>query len=108
MNQVNSKLMLIDGHSLAYRAFHALPVEKFSNPQGTPVNAVYGLCNMILSLIKEYEPSHIAVCFDVGRDTFRKQIYPEYKANRSASPVEFKAQQSLLRELVHATKLMIY
>ena len=108
MNQVNSKLMLIDGHSLAYRAFHALPVEKFSNPQGTPVNAVYGLCNMILSLIKEYEPSHIAVCFDVGRDTFRKQIYPEYKANRSASPVEFKAQQSLLRELVNAFGIKIY
>lgn len=96
------KLLVVDGHSLAYRAFHALPVEKFHSPQGIPVNAVYGLCSMIINLLIEYKPTHLAFCFDEGRDTFRKSIFPEYKANRSATPSEFKAQVSLIRGLVDA------
>lgn len=97
-----SRLLIIDGHSLAYRAFHALPVDKFHSPQGIPVNAVYGLASMMINLLTEYKPTHVAVCFDEGRDTFRKKLFPQYKANRSASPDEFKVQVSLIRNLVDA------
>ncbi len=96
----DKKLLIIDGHSLAYRAFHALPVDKFFSPQGIPVNSVYGLCSMLINMLAEHQPTHIAVCFDEGRNTFRKQLYPQYKANRAASPDEFKAQISLIRNLV--------
>ncbi len=86
MATVGKKLLIIDGHSLAYRAFHALPVDKFHSPQGIPVNSVYGLCSMLINMLAEHQPSHIAVCFDEGRNTFRKQLYPQYKATRAASP----------------------
>ncbi len=102
------RLLIVDGHSLAYRAFHALPVEKFHSPQGIPVNAVYGLCSMIVNLLVEYQPTHLAVCFDEGRNTFRKQIYPQYKANRPASPDEFRVQISLIRGLIDSLGIVSY
>lgn len=102
------RLLIVDGHSLAYRAFHALPVDKFHSPQGIPVNAVYGLCSMIVNLLAEHKPTHLAVCFDEGRNTFRKQVYPQYKANRAASPDEFRVQVSLIRGLIDSFGIVSY
>jgi DNA polymerase I len=96
------RLLLIDGHSMAYRAFFALPAENFTTAQGQHTNAIYGFATMLISLIKEEKPTHIAVAFDVSRKTFRTEIFPEYKANRSKTPDEFRSQMSYLHELVSA------
>lgn len=94
------KLLLIDGHSMAYRAFYALPAENFTTAMGQHTNAIYGFATMIISLIKEEKPTHIAVAFDVSRKTFRSDIFPEYKANRASTPDEFRSQMSYLHEFV--------
>jgi len=94
------RLLLVDGHSLAYRAFFALPVENFSNSKGQATNAIYGFGSMLVNLIQSEKPTHIAVAFDVSRKTFRSEIFPEYKATRSATPDEFRSQMSYLEELV--------
>jgi DNA polymerase-1 len=94
------KLLLIDGHSMAYRAFFALPAENFTTALGQHTNAIYGFATMIISLIKEEKPTHIAVAFDVSRKTFRSEIFPEYKANRASTPDEFRSQMSYLHELI--------
>ena len=99
---IAKRLLLIDGHSLAYRAFYALPVENFSTSSGQATNAVYGFTSMLINLIKEEKPSHIATAFDVSRKTFRSEKFPEYKANRSATPDEFKSQMSYIYESVSA------
>ena len=94
------KLLLIDGHSMAYRAFYALPVENFTTAMGQHTNAIYGFATMLISLIKEEKPTHVAVAFDVSRKTFRADIFPEYKANRASTPDEFRSQMSYLHEFV--------
>ncbi len=94
------KLLLIDGHSMAYRAFYALPVENFTTAMGQHTNAIYGFATMLISLIKEEKPTHVAVAFDVSRKTFRSDIFPEYKANRASTPDEFRSQMSYLHEFV--------
>ena len=99
---MTKRLLLIDGHSMAYRAFFALPAENFTTVQGQHTNAIYGFATMLISLIKEEKPTHIAVAFDVSRKTFRTDIFPEYKANRSSTPDEFRSQMSYLHELVSA------
>ena len=99
---VEKRLLLVDGHSLAYRAFYALPVENFSTAAGQATNAVYGFTSMLINLIKEEKPTHIATAFDVSRKTFRSEKFPEYKANRSATPDEFKSQMSYIFEAVAA------
>ena len=99
---MTKRLLLIDGHSMAYRAFFALPAENFTTAQGQHTNAIYGFATMLISLIKEEKPTHIAVAFDVSRKTFRTDIFPEYKANRSSTPDEFRSQMSYLHELVSA------
>lgn len=99
---IEKRLLLIDGHSLAYRAFYALPVENFSTSSGQATNAVYGFTSMLINLIKEEKPTHIATAFDVSRKTFRSEKFPEYKANRSATPDEFKSQMSYIYESVAA------
>ena len=96
------RLLLIDGHSLAYRAFYALPVENFATASGQPTNAIYGFASMLINLIASEKPTHIAAAFDVSRKTFRSERFPEYKANRSATPDEFRSQTAYLFELVHA------
>ena len=83
---VTPRLLLLDGHSLAYRAFFALPVENFSTTTGQPTNAVYGFTSMLINVLRDEQPTHIAVAFDVSRQTFRSEQYAEYKANRSKSP----------------------
>jgi DNA polymerase-1 len=95
-----SRVLLIDGHSMAYRAFFALPAENFTTAQGQHTNAIYGFATMLISLLKEEKPSHVAVAFDVSRKTFRTEIFPEYKANRAKTPDEFRSQMSYLHELV--------
>jgi DNA polymerase-1 len=99
---MTKRLLLIDGHSMAYRAFFALPAENFTTAQGQHTNAIYGFATMLISLIKEEKPTHIAVAFDVSRKTFRSDIFPEYKANRSKTPDEFRSQMSYLHDLVAA------
>jgi len=94
------RLLLIDGHSMAYRAFFALPVENFTTAQGQHTNAIYGFATMLISLLKDEKPTHVAVAFDVSRKTFRSEIFPEYKANRAKTPDEFRSQMSYLHELV--------
>ena len=95
------KLLLIDGHSLAYRAFYALPAENFATSTGQHTNAIYGFASMLINLISSEKPTHIATAFDVSRKTFRSERFPEYKANRSATPDEFRSQTSFLFDLVH-------
>ena len=85
---------------MAYRAFFALPAENFTTAQGQHTNAIYGFATMLISLLKEEKPTHVAVAFDVSRKTFRTEIFPEYKANRSKTPDEFRSQMSYLHELV--------
>lgn len=90
---------------MAYRAFFALPVDSFTTAGGQHTNAVYGFANMIMSLIKEEQPTHVAVAFDVSRKTFRSEKFPEYKATRSATPDEFRSQIPLLHELLKAMNI---
>ncbi|MGY1838552.1 MULTISPECIES: DNA polymerase I [unclassified Modestobacter] len=96
------RLLLLDGHSLAYRAFFALPVENFSTTTGQPTNAVYGFTSMLINVLRDEQPSHLAVAFDVSRKTFRSEIYAEYKANRAESPTDFRGQVSLVQEVLGA------
>lgn len=102
MPNMSSRLLLIDGHSMAYRAFFALPAENFTTANGQHTNAIYGFATMLISLLKEEKPTHVAVAFDVSRKTFRTEMYPGYKANRAATPDEFRSQMSYLHELVSA------
>ena len=96
----NKRLLLIDGHSLAYRAFYALPAENFATASGQHTNAIYGFASMLINLISSEKPTHIATAFDVSRKTFRSERFPDYKANRSATPDEFRSQTGYLFELV--------
>ncbi|WP_407343523.1 DNA polymerase I [Pengzhenrongella phosphoraccumulans] len=94
------RLLIIDGHSMAYRAFFALPVDKFSTSTGQPTNAVYGFTSMLANLLRDEAPTHVAVAFDAGRTTFRTEVYPEYKGTRDATPEPFKGQVPLIREIL--------
>ena len=98
-------LLLIDGHSMAYRAFFALPVENFSTTTGQATNAVYGFTAMLANLMRDERPTHIAVAFDVGRQTFRTVQYPAYKGTRDATPHEFTGQVPLIREILETLRI---
>ena len=87
---------------MAYRAFYALPVENFRSSKGQATNAIYGFGSMLINLIAQEKPTHIAVAFDVSRKTFRTEIFPDYKATRAATPDEFRSQLSYINELVEA------
>ncbi len=95
-------LMLLDGHSLAYRAFFALPAENFQTNTGQATNAVYGFTSMLINLLRDEDPTHIAAAFDVSRQTFRSEMFPEYKAQRSKSPDEFRGQVDLTKDVLDA------
>ncbi|AFU00472.1 DNA polymerase I [Nocardia brasiliensis] len=94
--------MLLDGHSIAYRAFFALPAENFKTVTGQTTNAVYGFTAMLINLLRDEKPTHIATAFDVSRKTFRTEAYPEYKANRSQTPDEFRGQVELTKDVLGA------
>src|SRR5688572_1960219 len=97
--------MLIDGHSIAYRAFFALPVENFSTSTGQHTNGVYGFTSMLINVLRDEAPTHVAVAFDVSRQTFRSEEYADYKATRSATPSEFQGQVALVREVLDALRI---
>jgi DNA polymerase I len=96
------RLLLLDGHSLAYRAFFALPAENFSTTTGQPTNAVYGFTAMLINVLRDERPTHIAVAFDRSEPTFRHEQYVEYKANRRETPTDFRGQLSLIFEVLDA------
>jgi DNA polymerase-1 len=96
------RLLLLDGHSLAYRAFFALPAENFRTQTGLTTNAVYGFTSMLINLLRDEQPTHIGVAFDLSRQTFRREAYPEYKATRSTTPSEFSGQVELIQEVLAA------
>ncbi|MGW4159067.1 DNA polymerase I [Streptomyces sp. NPDC004788] len=96
------RLLLMDGHSLAYRAFFALPAENFTTATGQPTNAIYGFASMLANTLRDEAPTHFAVAFDVSRKTWRSEEFPEYKATRSKTPDEFKGQVELIGELLDA------
>lgn len=99
------KLLLIDGHSVAYRAFFALPVENFATSTGQHTNAVFGFTSMLINVLRDEQPTHVVVAFDVARESFRTEQYPEYKANRAKSPDEFKGQVALVKDVLDALNI---
>ncbi|MFJ8042705.1 DNA polymerase I [Kitasatospora sp. NPDC096147] len=94
--------MLLDGHSMAYRAWFALPAENFSTVTGQTTNAIYGFASMLANTVRDEQPTHLAVAFDLSRKTFRSEEFPDYKANRAKTPDEFKSQIGLIHELLDA------
>ena len=100
-------LLVVDGHSLAYRAFFALPVDNFTTKDGQHTNGIYGFLSMFVNLVKAERPTHLAVAFDTSRHSFRTDVYPEYKATRSESPSEFKGQIPLLQECLAAMNVTV-
>ncbi len=101
------RLLLVDGHSLAYRAFFALPVENFSTTTGQVTNAVYGFTSMLINVLRDEQPTHVAVAFDVSRTTFRTEEYADYKATRSSTPAEFSGQVALCKEILDALRITV-
>ncbi|QSO51977.1 DNA polymerase I [Alicyclobacillus curvatus] len=97
------KLMLIDGNSITYRAFFALPA--LSNSQGQFTNAVYGFTQMLLKVLQTEHPTHVAVAFDAGKQTFRHSVYGEYKGTRQKTPSELSEQFPLVREVLEAFEI---
>ncbi len=108
-SQVDDKptLMLLDGNSLAFRAFYALPAENFKTKNGLTTNAVYGFTAMLINLLRDEGPTHIAAAFDVSRQTFRSERYPEYKATRSSTPDEFRGQIDITKEVLNALGITV-
>ncbi len=100
-----SRLLLLDGHSLAYRAFFALPAENFSTSTGQHTNAVYGFTSMLINMLRDEEPTHVVVAFDKSRQTFRTEQYAEYKAGRARTPDEFQGQVPLVKEVLDALRI---
>lgn len=98
------KLVLIDGNSIAYRAFYALP-EDLATKSGQVTNAVFGFTRMLIRLLKDIEPDGIAVAWDVSRKTFRTEAYPAYKAQREKAPDHFRSQLGLIDEVLQALQV---
>ncbi len=98
-------LLLIDGHSLAFRAFYALNPDSFKNQEGQHTNAVHGFISMLLTLLENEKPTHVCVTFDVSRESFRMKEYPEYKGTRGETPEEFIGQTELLVEALAAMRI---
>jgi DNA polymerase-1 len=103
----NARLLLLDGHSVAYRAFFALPVENFATQTGQPTNAVFGFTSMLINVLRDERPTHIVVAFDVSRQSFRTEQYAEYKAGRSETPAPFQGQVSLVKEVLAALRIPV-
>jgi DNA polymerase-1 len=100
-------LMLLDGNSLAFRAFYALPAENFKTKNGLTTNAVYGFTAMLINLLRDEAPTHIAAAFDVSRQTFRSERFPEYKAGRASTPDEFRGQIDITKEVLNALGITV-
>ncbi len=105
MPETPPRLLLLDGHSLAYRAFFALPVENFSTVTGQHTNAVYGFTSMLVNVLRDEQPTHVGVAFDKSRQTFRLQEYADYKAGRNKTPSEFSSQLPLIQAVLDALRI---
>ena len=105
-NKSKPTLLLIDGHSLAFRAFYALSPDSFQTPDGQHTNAVHGFISMMLNILQNEKPTHMAVAFDLSRSSFRTDEYPEYKGTRGETPPEFNGQTELLREALEAMNIV--
>jgi DNA polymerase-1 len=100
-------LLLLDGHSLAYRAFYALREVDMATTTGQPTNAVFGFTSMLINLLRDEQPTHVAVSFDVSRQTFRSEVYADYKAGRLETPDDFRGQVTLIREVLEALRIPV-
>jgi DNA polymerase-1 len=100
-----ARLLLLDGHSLAYRAFYALREVDMATTTGQPTNAVFGFTSMLINLLRDEEPTHVAVAFDVSRHTFRSETYADYKAGRAEMPDDFRGQVTLIRKVLDALRI---
>ena len=100
------KFAIIDANALIHRGFHALP--PLMTKEGVLVNAVYGFANILLKVLKDIKPAYVAVCFDVSKETFRSEMYEDYKAHRESGPDELYAQIDMVKELVGAFNMPIY
>ncbi|MDQ4143835.1 MAG: DNA polymerase I, partial [Actinomycetota bacterium] len=101
------RVLLLDGHSLAYRAFYALPPD-LRTSTGQPTNAVYGFTGMLVKALQDHKTRHIAAAFDKGAPTERVEIRPEYKAQRTSAPDEFRQQVGLIHEVLSVLGIRIY
>lgn len=99
-------LLLIDGHSIAYRAFFALPTDNFATSTGQHTNGVYGFTSMLINLLRDADPTHVAVAFDVSRTSFRTAEYPEYKSTRDETPAPFRGQVELIKDVLDALRIV--
>jgi len=106
MTKTQPTLLLIDGHSLAFRAFYALSPDSFKTPDGQHTNAVHGFISMMLNILANEKPTHLAVAFDLSRSSFRTEEYPEYKGTRGETPPEFNGQTELLREALESMNII--
>ncbi|MBF0489664.1 MAG: DNA polymerase I [Candidatus Omnitrophica bacterium] len=102
----NQKVFLIDAHGVCYRAFYA--VKALANSKGQPTNAVFGFCNILRKLMRDFQPVYMAACFDVSRRTLRQEKFAEYKAQRQAMPEDLKAQIPVIRDILRAYQIPIF
>src|SRR3989344_8025202 len=101
-----SKLVLIDGNAILHRAYHALP--PLTTKRGEPINAVYGLTSMLLRVIQDLKPTHIAVCFDRKEPTFRHKEFPKYQAQRPVMDKELSGQFEKAKDVLSAMNIPIF
>lgn len=105
---MSSKLLLVDGHSMAFRAFYAVRPDRFSTPTGQHTNAVYGFLRMLSKVVMEEKPTHLGIAFDLHGKTFRSDLFPAYKAQRPPVPEEFIGQVELIQKVLRALGVPIY
>ena len=103
---MSNKLIILDGNSILYREFYALPVT-MTNSKGQCTNAIYGFANQLLKILKEYNPTHLAVAFDVSKKTFRTEMFSDYKATRKPMPDELRSQIEPLKEMLKAMNIAV-
>ena len=105
MSEKQSPFILVDGSSYLFRAYHVPQLQRMTNSEGMMTGAVFGVINMLKSLINEYQPTHMAVVFDAKGKTFRNDLYPEYKANRPPMPEDLRQQIEPIHQIVEAMGL---
>ncbi|MDE2231304.1 MAG: DNA polymerase I [Candidatus Omnitrophica bacterium] len=103
---MSQRVFIIDAHGLCYRAYYA--VKALKNSKGLPTNAVFGFCNMLRKMLLDFKPTHVAVCFDVGRDTHRQKKFADYKIQRQAMPDDLVVQIKTIREVISAYNIPIF
>ena len=103
---MKDKFLLVDGNSLAYRAYYAMPF--LTSPDGENTGAIFGFLNMLIKTIEDYDPKYVAVAFDFSKKTFRNEIFKDYKGTRQETPPELKEQFPKIKELLKKMNIKIY